>query len=271
MATYVFSDIHGHPKPLDRMLESLSPSEDDVFFMLGDMIDRGPDPIGAIRLVRSLPNVTVLMGNHENMMLDCLIGTGAGEGQDAYLSWLTWQVNGGEVTAHGLDALPDAEANEIVDWIKHLPFHARTHVAGRDWLLVHAGIRPGAAMPRGLWTETELDYVLESQSAEDLLWIRDEFWGNPTGYLDEKGHGPVVIAGHTPTPVVERIADRFMERGVWGGRARIMRLGACEATGGVPDRIAIDCGAGSGSGMGRVSMLRLDDNEVFYADIFPGE
>ena len=36
------------------------------------------------------------------------------------LSWLTWQVNGGEVTAHGLDALPDAEANEIVDWIKHL-------------------------------------------------------------------------------------------------------------------------------------------------------
>ena len=36
-------------------------------------------------------------------------------------------------------------------------------------------------------------------------------------------------------------------------------------------RIAIDCGAGSGSGMGRVSMLRLDDNEVFYADIFPGE
>ena len=271
MATYVFSDVHGHPAPLKRLLERISPSSDDTFFMLGDMIDRGPDPRGVIRTVRSLPNVTVLMGNHERMMLDCILSDDASTDTQTYMNWLTWQINGGEVTARGLDHMDSAESDEMVDWIAHLPLYTRTHVAGRDWLLVHAGIRPGAAMPRGLWTEAELDYVLAQQAPEDLLWIREEFWGQPTGYLDEKGHGPVVIAGHTPTPVVERIADRYTDNSVYDGRARIMYLGACKETGGVADRIAIDCGAGSGSGLGVVSMLRLDDNEIFYASVGPGE
>ena len=42
MATYVFSDIHGHVEPLRRALERINPTESDVFYCLGDMIDRGP-------------------------------------------------------------------------------------------------------------------------------------------------------------------------------------------------------------------------------------
>ena len=50
-----------------------------------------------------------------------------------------------------------------------------------------------------------------------------------------------------------------------------MRVGASDETGGVPDRIDIDCSAAAGAGRGRVGVMRLDDGEVFYATIKSGE
>ena len=51
----------------------------------------------------------------------------------------------------------------------------------------------------------------------------------------------------------------------------MMRVGASEATGGVADRWAIDCGAAGGAGWGRILMLRLDDECEFYATVEEGE
>ena len=67
MATYITSDAHGHLRALDQALEQAAPGADDTVYVLGDMIDRGPEPVGVINLVRSLPNVHVLMGNHERL------------------------------------------------------------------------------------------------------------------------------------------------------------------------------------------------------------
>ena len=67
MATYVFTDIHGHAKPLRRILERIAPQDEDQFICLGDMIDRGPDPLGVIETVKTLPHAVVLQGNHEQM------------------------------------------------------------------------------------------------------------------------------------------------------------------------------------------------------------
>ena len=72
MATYITSDAHGHLHALDQALEQAAPGADDTVYVLGDMIDRGPEPVGVINLVRSLPNVHVLMGNHERLMLNAI-------------------------------------------------------------------------------------------------------------------------------------------------------------------------------------------------------
>ena len=56
MAIYVTSDAHGHVRALDEALSKISLTSDDTLYVLGDMIDRGPDPVGVIKLVRSLPN-----------------------------------------------------------------------------------------------------------------------------------------------------------------------------------------------------------------------
>lgn len=265
MATYVLSDVHGHLAPLLRALDDVSPAEDDRIFVLGDMVDRGPDPVGVMKTCRALPNCVVLMGNHERMMLDCLVY------EDSDISWVNWAINGGGMTANGLAELPAEESEDLVGWVASLPLRARCRVGDRDYLLVHAGIRPGTYEVPDTWDDESLDAVLTSQSDEDLLWIRSEFWGAPTGLLDEDGHGPIVVAGHTPTIVVESLADVCDRAAVEDGASRMLRLGATDRTAGIPDRFAIDCGAGSVPDSGRVMILRLDDGQEFYQSIGPEE
>ena len=273
MATYVFSDVHGHNQTLVRLLERVQPSSDDEVWVLGDMVDRGPDPVGAIRTCQEIPNVHILMGNHEDMMLDFFYNP-----HNPSISF-QWELNGGHTTKKGLAKLSEGQLIDVVDWTANLPLGAHVNVGGRKYLLVHAGLRPLNFSARSRWTDATMDALLRYQFREDVLWIRDEFWGVPTGFIDERGVGPVVIAGHTPVPYVEdvfghnrvlEVSDRYA-RNV-DHECQIMRLGACEATGGIADRWAIDCGAAGGAEFkGRIGMVRLDDGMEFYESIREGE
>ena len=48
------------------MLEKLSFSEEDTLYILGDMIDRGPDPAKVLDIASSRGNIIPLRGNHED-------------------------------------------------------------------------------------------------------------------------------------------------------------------------------------------------------------
>ena len=45
MAKYVIADAHGEKALFDKMLEKIGLSDEDTLFVLGDIIDRGPEPI----------------------------------------------------------------------------------------------------------------------------------------------------------------------------------------------------------------------------------
>ena len=69
---YVISDIHGCYKEVKTLLKNIGFSSADTLFGLGDMVDRGPDPIGVLRLMASYPNIYPLAGNHEFIMMSIL-------------------------------------------------------------------------------------------------------------------------------------------------------------------------------------------------------
>lgn len=266
MSTYVFSDVHGHAAPLDRALSRVSPTEDDRIFCLGDMIDRGPDPVRVMQTVRSLPGVTVLMGNHEDLMLNYFAHPGD------HLSVVNWAINGGKMTVTGLEAIPSDDAVELVNWAGTLPRWSYAQVDGRYYLLCHAGLRPSSFKARKAWSDASVEALLKAQDPDDLVWIREEFWSVPTGLVGEDGLGPIVVAGHTPTPYLNVMTD-LIDRPTRNddGIAQMVRVGACEATDGVADRWDIDCGAAGGAGFGQVMVLRLDDGEEFCEPIREGE
>jgi hypothetical protein len=133
-STYVVSDVHGHLEDLRAQLRTAGlvdagdhwTGDEAVLWVLGDLVDRGPDGIGVIRLVRSLQeqapdHVRVLMGNHESLMLGERLFPGSRfDG--------VWMMNGG----HRSDQ--EALTDDDVTWLRALPLMARSG----DNLLMHS-------------------------------------------------------------------------------------------------------------------------------------
>lgn len=264
MATYLFSDVHGHAKTLDRLLARVSPGDGDRLFCLGDMIDRGPDPVAVMQTCRDLPHATVLRGNHEDMMLDYL-------NDPSPWNLDSWTMNGAYTTMAGLARLGDQRAGDLADWVRELPLWASVVVGGRTYLLVHAGIMPGVAPAPALGDGEALVRFVGAQDPQDLLWVRDDFWGHPTGLVGADGKGIVVVAGHTPTLYLRGFAGLDRDPVGPDGLCRMVRVGATQATGGVADKWDIDCGAAGGAGFGGVLMLRLDDGAELFEPVREGE
>lgn len=183
MPTYVIGDIHGRSNLLDQLISNVpwDVTRDKLVF-LGDLVDRGDDAPGVVERVMSLaranPNIVVLRGNHEQMLLDCL--------DYGDLQWLIPE-NGGLATleAYGceLDQLKDVSdikiPEEHVEFFRGLPFYHEDEQA----IYVHAGLIPGE-----LPSETDPDV---------LIWTRDlDFF---KGY-----QGKLCFFGHTPTGYLPR-------------------------------------------------------------------
>ena len=70
---YVMSDIHGCGKAYHEILRKIKFCDTDHLYILGDVIDRGPDGISTLEDIMRRKNVTMLLGNHEHMMLEALL------------------------------------------------------------------------------------------------------------------------------------------------------------------------------------------------------
>lgn len=69
---YVLSDIHGQSRRFHSILSQIDLKDEDTLYILGDVIDRNPDGIRILREIISHPNMQMLLGNHEHMMLQSL-------------------------------------------------------------------------------------------------------------------------------------------------------------------------------------------------------
>lgn len=63
MKILVFSDIHSNATAFEAVLAAAGSV--DAYWCLGDIVGYGPDPNDCIRLVRDLPNMVCVRGNHD--------------------------------------------------------------------------------------------------------------------------------------------------------------------------------------------------------------
>lgn len=178
MITVAIGDVHGCFNKLRSLIttcDTLFAGRNARFIFMGDYIDRGPHSKDVINfLIAGQSEVghrfVCLRGNHEEMLVR------AADKHRSDRDLMTWWGNGGEQTleSYGVGDPSDLPA-EHLDWMRTLPLIVTE--PGR--VFVHAGVRP--------------DTPLSSQSAEDLLWIREPFLSS------EHDHGAFVVHGHTPT------------------------------------------------------------------------
>ena len=70
---YVMSDLHGYSLARTQaLLRKARFGDDDFLFVLGDVIDRyGDGGVATLRWMLEQPNVELMLGNHEGMLLSC--------------------------------------------------------------------------------------------------------------------------------------------------------------------------------------------------------
>ena len=118
---YVMSDIHGCKEEYLALLEKIQFSEQDHLYILGDVVDRGPEPIEILQDIMKRDNVTLLLGNHD-FMFYYFVGKGGYEfidfKKDDIWYFRSWLKDGGLPTMDGFLALLDEEKRTVYDYIK---------------------------------------------------------------------------------------------------------------------------------------------------------
>lgn len=232
---YVISDLHGYPlEKLKKLLEKAVFGENDFLYILGDVVDRNGD--GGVEILiwlLSQPNVQLLLGNHEAMLLSCefLFDEITDESLSAFdsekMEILTnYQLNGGDVTLKALSKL-NKESSEtvadILDYLHDAPLYEAVTAGGKDYFLVHSGI-----------DDFEKGRKISDYPADAFIWawpeLEDEYFDDIT-----------TVFGHTPTMNYgEKYRNKIIKTRTW---------------------IAIDMGAGDG--VTEPVLLRLDDMKEF--------
>ncbi|MBR0462574.1 MAG: metallophosphoesterase [Erysipelotrichaceae bacterium] len=137
MKTYCISDIHGHYQNFLAFYETLE--EDDLVYVLGDVIDKGEDPISCLRLIMNDRRFIMILGNHEYMMWQYLhsLKNDLSDKEENYIQWIEW--NRGSDTYKPYLQLEEAEQKKIYDFIEDLPLNVpEVTVNDRKFYLVHS-------------------------------------------------------------------------------------------------------------------------------------
>jgi predicted phosphodiesterase len=67
----VIADIHGNPFALEAVLADIQQTGGaDAYWLLGDYVAIGPDPLGSLRRLEKLNNATLIRGNTDRLVVD---------------------------------------------------------------------------------------------------------------------------------------------------------------------------------------------------------
>lgn len=198
--TVIVGDLHGCRRELEDLLSYVGFSKDDRLVSVGDLVVRGPDPRGVLKLMRSL-GARAVRGNHEDRLLRWKESRGTD--QELVIGKLTRKT---------------AEVLRPRDWrfLESLPLWLDLPEHGVR--IVHAGLVPGTP--------------IEEQNPRTLLYVRT--LGHRGEPIEIRGKSwahwykgpPHVVFGHNalPAPEIAPFATGIDTGVVYGGRLTAMVL-----------------------------------------------
>ena len=147
---FLVGDLQGCADAFERLLAEtgFSPSRDRLY-VLGDLVNRGPDSLGVLRRLRALGDAsTCVLGNHDWHLLAVAAGVRPRHRSDT------------------LDDILDAPDREAwLDWLRHRPMAVHAH----GWLMLHAGVVPQWDLATTLALAGDLERALRDSPPREFL------------------------------------------------------------------------------------------------------
>ena len=232
--TYLMADIHGNLERFNSVMKQIKLKDEDTLYILGDVIDRFPGGVKILNKIMKMPNVKMILGNHEYMMLQALDNNydlTNDKDKMLYKHYINqWYNNGGKVTHNSIKHISKESRAKIFEFLRTLPLNIDIEVNQVKYKLVHGS-------PLENYILLGNGRYLYDDEKEFTVWER---WYE--GDYIPKGY--TLIFGHTPT-VNYHNSEKWE---IWKGE----------------NAIGIDCG--SGYSYGRLGCLRLDDMKEFYSE-----
>ena len=214
----VIGDVHGCYDELVELLAKLGydaadpaavvPPAGRKAVFLGDLVDRGPDSVGVLRLVRSMVRAGTALcvpGNHDVKLVRYLRGRNV------------QQTHGLAETVAQLQAAAADERQDVADFLDKLVGHYV--LDGGRLVVAHAGMTEAYA---GRASQRVREFALYGETTGET----DEF-GLPVRYnwAAEYRGGAAVVYGHTPTPEADWLNNTIcLDTGcAFGGKLSALR------------------------------------------------
>ena len=167
---WLIGDIQGCAKSLQLLLnqpELQHPAAHYIF--VGDLVNRGPDSLGVLQLIRSLgARAQVVLGNHDIHLLGVVAGIRSQSPTDTL----------GPI-------LQSAELPSLVNWLRYQPL--ALHVAGH--LVVHAGVHPSWNLKHCLALAQQVSQLLQAPDWQlrlaGLFGNKPNYWSTQLNSTDQ--------------------------------------------------------------------------------------
>jgi serine/threonine protein phosphatase 1 len=201
---FAIGDVHGCAQQLRALLDAIRSAESPAgnrrrLVYLGDLIDRGPDNIGTLRLwaegaeARGVDRIDRIMGNHEQLLL--LAMTDSPHTAKAATMWRSAAMGGERLleemwvkaSTTGEPPSDSLFGAAIGEDVLSLFRSQRSHIATGNLILVHGGLDP--AIDRDVLLARPWTSFTDARWA----WVHGEFLRWQGGF-----NGKVVVHGHTP-------------------------------------------------------------------------
>lgn len=154
MTTYAVGDIQGCYDELERLLDLIrfDPAQDRLW-LVGDLVNRGPRSLEALRRVKALGDAAVtVLGNHDlHLLAVALSPVRPLKAKD---------------TLGAILAAPDRD--ELLEWLRRRPL--LHHDAALGYTMIHAGLAPQWDLTQAQSCARELERALaQEQTAIELF------------------------------------------------------------------------------------------------------
>ncbi|PFH10687.1 bis(5'-nucleosyl)-tetraphosphatase (symmetrical) [Collimonas sp. PA-H2] len=165
--TYAIGDLQGCYQSLITLIDKIEAATPDATFIFaGDLVNRGPQSLQTLRLIRSLGGrAQAVLGNHDLHLLAAAHGIRKLHRSDT------------------LDEILNApDRGELLDWLRRQPLA----LYQQDHLFVHAGVLPQWSATKTLALAQEVANVLQGPDWVDFL---REMYGNQPLHWDDELKG----------------------------------------------------------------------------------